>query len=338
MNPYIYFLLFNIILLDGAFGNYKDQNKYNGCNDVLEWKDCKFYKSIGYCVQRAEKLLELCPRTCNLCDSLKVKENTCSDKDGPIDCNYLKNQGACLTHEALMIERCSKTCSLCDAKSKCDMLKCPKNKVCVVDKTTNEAKCECPTFCLYKNEYKKLGVVCATNGITYKDYCDLLYSNCQDEHNATVAFYGTCPADEPCEDSEQEKKSGFCDTWKNMGLCENDKNTMKTYCSRTCKLCPEKKALSPQHILFDGQCWDKTPKSLSSSSKECNACKDRFPELCVKFIQDCNSSFKNAQRFMKLNCPAICGYCLSDHTKIGIKIFSHSGKKLTKTYSKLLNT
>lgn len=324
-----YFLFLKLLLAETIIS--KNQKI---CKDALPWKDCDFYKGLGYCKTRSERLRNLCPQTCDLCEHETPIENQCLDEDGPFNCRYLQQHGACYTHADLMVSRCAKTCNLCDIRQQCTLLNCPKNKLCVFNNETRQARCECPVHCTNKEEYESLGSVCGTDGKTYKDYCHLQRHSCRENSNITVGFYGVCPGDEPCEDGQQEKESGFCDSWKILGLCK-EKNyieTLKKYCSRTCNLCPEKRALFPSYSCHSspyGCCWDWTEKP--SSGESCKACKDRNPVLCTAFIKECNSAFRSNMHFMKTNCPSTCGFCSSQVPSYNIKIYDQSGKKLLKS-------
>ena len=57
------------------------------------------------------------------------------------------------------------------------------------------ARCQCPRYCPYKDAYKKLGQVCATDGKTYKDVCHMLHHSCREGKKLSVAFYGVCQSD-----------------------------------------------------------------------------------------------------------------------------------------------
>ena len=61
-----------------------------------------------------------------------------------------------------------------------------------MNKKTEQAQCECPRYCPYKDGYKGLGMVCASNGRTYKDFCHMLHHSCRERTKLTVAFYGMC--------------------------------------------------------------------------------------------------------------------------------------------------
>lgn len=78
-----------------------------------------------------------------------------------------------------------------DAQRKCKDTKCPADKICILNRR-NEPTCECPKYCPYKQAYKKLGKVCASNKKTYKDVCHMHHHSCREQTNLTVLFYGSC--------------------------------------------------------------------------------------------------------------------------------------------------
>ena len=75
-------------------------------------------------------------------------------------------------------------------KEKCASVNCPHGQSCnLID---GKAVCECPRYCPYKESYKQLGKVCASNKKTYKDYCHLQRHACREQKDLRVLFYGSC--------------------------------------------------------------------------------------------------------------------------------------------------
>jgi len=233
-----------------------------------------------------------------------------------------------------MREKCAKTCNLCESRNKCKNTICPTNQICFLDKQ-GEPKCNCPRYCPFKSTYKKLGKVCGNNGQTYKDYCHLLHHSCREGTNLTVAYYGMCRGDAPCEDSKLESESGTCLAWKNLGLCTDDyyHNIMDKYCKKTCDKCPEKRVPFPNekcHLSPRGCCWDYADKPAPPA--QCRRCYNKFPSLCNNFISLCSSQDKRNKHFMKTNCPATCGYCMpTKRVEFEIRVYGNGGKKFFKT-------
>lgn len=300
------------------------------CKDEYQYHTCRFYKIAGYCEAYASDLHVTCPVTCGLCD-YGVTEK-CVDKDGPFNCQYLKSNGVCRTHAHIMANRCAKSCNLCDAQRKCKDTKCPADKICILNRR-NEPTCECPKYCPYKQAYKKLGKVCASNKKTYKDVCHMHHHSCREQTNLTVLFYGSCYMTMPCEDGKNEHDSGACATWKKMGFCKRHPSVMTQYCKKTCNFCEGRVSTKPIKDCKSrfGCCWDGTP-APDPKYGSCKKCADKYLNFCTKFINLCNSNDRNNLKFMKTNCPVSCGYCLpAKRREIEIQIFSGSGKRLYTT-------
>eukprot|EP00111_Clytia_hemisphaerica_P019406 TCONS_00057266-protein len=313
------------------------------CRDEQSYANCNFWNKMGLCKVKAyfEHLAKACPKTCNLCTwGLEKSVDDCKDKDLVNHCEFLRDNGACQTHANIMADRCPRTCKLCDAAPKCSKAKCKFNEICVLDGDRN-AQCICPRYCVNKEEYRKLGRVCGSDGKTYKDFCHMQHHACREDNNVTVTKYGYCEGDEPCEDAKVESEHGMCKAWKEAGFCEKKiyDFQMRKYCKRTCGHCDKgKAAASKLRGECDdkkkspyGCCWDLSFRRNPKSPKQCPSCRDHY-KFCGKFIDQCNT-VKN-MAIMKEKCPVTCGFCTPEKKRVVELIvvgseFTESHKHLT---------
>nr|AKU77029.1 TX-II propeptide [Carukia barnesi] len=158
-----------------------------------------------------------CEKTCGHC-------NDCYDKY-PSRCSYFKKLGLCDKMPTKMEKYCYKTCGHCrmPAPPPCanTALGCCWNRVTTkIDK----AGSNCPVC---KDSYKRL--------------CKTFSDDCSHKRSAGKFMRHYCP--ETCGlcngggCADQPDQAKYCSFWKGQGLCENDKNTMKLFCKKTCNLC-----------------------------------------------------------------------------------------------------
>ncbi|XP_057295235.1 uncharacterized protein LOC130623740 [Hydractinia symbiolongicarpus] len=116
-----------------------------------------------------------------------------------------------------------------------------------------------------------------------------------------------------CEDDPQT--SAVCPAWKKAGACENNRDTMRIYCRKTCNDCRPPsppvpkipKCASTQY----GCCWDnvtvaKGPTNDISQS-QCMPCLNRGSKtFCNNWKSDCNSAIIGQGDVMRTRCPETC--------------------------------
>lgn len=79
-----------------------------------------------------------------------------------------------------------------ETKDPCRDKKCPYGARCVASIDGRSATCECPLRCPAYGDHAGSRPVCGSDGIDYKDQCELRRAACAANREVTVRFHGKC--------------------------------------------------------------------------------------------------------------------------------------------------
>ncbi|PSN47765.1 hypothetical protein C0J52_20455 [Blattella germanica] len=74
----------------------------------------------------------------------------------------------------------------------CRDKKCPYGARCVASVDGRTASCECPTRCPAYGDHSGSRPVCGSDGVDYKDQCELRKAACAAGKEVSVRFHGKC--------------------------------------------------------------------------------------------------------------------------------------------------
>ncbi|GFS87145.1 hypothetical protein NPIL_582581 [Nephila pilipes] len=227
---------------------------YSGLCTGCENKRCEYYavcesdgRGKGKCV---------CPKTC-----IKVESLVC----GTDEITYLNE---C----EMRVEACRKAqYVMVVSKGPCDLCQ---HVHCKYGARCEEGKCVCPTECPKVSE-----TVCANDGVTYRNECEMRHAACLHDQELNMLFYGEC--DEAGE--SQDEGSGAeidCEerTCKYGGVCEyNMEGIPHCVCNFQCPATLDP-VCGSDGKLYDNECRLK--------EESCNLQKNVMPvhiEMCEEF-------------------------------------------------------
>ncbi|XP_058793471.1 agrin-like isoform X2 [Phymastichus coffea] len=206
----------------------------------------------------------------------------------------------------------------------CENKKCEHYGICESE-PSGEAKCICPSNC-EEAESTGSSIVCGSDGITYKNECELKKTSCTSQILIVVSYKGDC---EMCTSIKCENgarcEAGVCicpETCPkptNEPVCGSDTKTYASECELQKEACTRDPNLPQLQLILYGECYDgfpvaalttistpsitrqSTTSDVSTAAPEFEACRDihcdfnatcelgpdKFPRCSCKF--DCAS-------------------------------------------------
>nr|CDP92328.1 Bm4004, isoform j [Brugia malayi] len=273
---------------------------------------------------------------CETCDS---QLNEVCASDGITYANECKMRlESCLTNRFIY----QKYSGVCDG---CINVHCEFYAICVSDEAGG-GSCQCPNQCAYDDS----GIVCATDGVTYRSECHMRQAACQQQKFIVIAFRGPCDScsniacldEQQCDESICSCPSSCPNATENSMVCGADGMLYPSKCHLKMAICHSGSEISLQNLNNCKQALRKIDEcscnrvgSYSNicdqhgqcrclpgvSGKKCDHCASGFwgLHLIAKGAlgcQPCGCSVFGSSRF---DCEQSSGRCQCKSDSYGIK-------------------
>ncbi|XP_065165658.1 agrin-like isoform X4 [Atheta coriaria] len=152
---------------------------------------------------------------------------------------------------------------------------------CVASPDGHNASCRCPENCRNYGDHPGSRSVCGSDGVNYKDQCELQRAACESKINVTIKFLGKCdpclgiqcPEPEICQLDEHRNpvcRCGDVCPLEFTPVCASDGKTYANECSLRQEACRARKTLN---IIYRGKC--------SSGANPCKSVQCLLGEECA---------------------------------------------------------
>lgn len=79
-----------------------------------------------------------------------------------------------------------------DLTNPCQENSCQYGAKCIPSEDGKQFNCECPDWCPSYGDHIGSRPVCGSNGVDYKDVCELRRASCSSKTNFTIKYHGKC--------------------------------------------------------------------------------------------------------------------------------------------------